>query len=684
MGSIRILEDALVDQIAAGEVVERPASVVKELVENALDAEASRIDVELVDGGRERIAITDDGVGMSAEDAQLAIRRHATSKVRAFEDLIHLQSLGFRGEALPSIASVSRFRLVTRPREELAGTEVRVDGGKLLHVRDAGCPPGTRIEIDELFYNVPARRKFLKARQTESKHAADICLRVALAHPALHLTLSNDGRVSREYLPTSDRFSRAQRVFSDLRLHQLAGRHDAIDVLAALASPELARTGPRSLYLFVNGRPVQDRKLARAVAQAFGDAIEPGKYPRGVVFVELPADQVDVNAHPQKTEVRFAQERGVMDAVLRVLAEAWGTRRWHGGLRGSAAEVSAGPSLAPPKESMVAPAPAVGERRADYVPARPGFWDQRLGGGGPEAASPRSAPTTTSLFDDARAPLPRPEAAPRTSGFNEILRSPQGPNTSTETPSGEMPSGETPRGGSPSGPAPRPGVTIPATPTAMSAASSPEGPVTPSASEAPAATEGGAGCPAPRPVVLSRPKPATPERPPLAHLRDDGLIIAEIGDELFVLHPPRVLRALVERLVAAALASETALPSQRLLFPTRVEVTGDVPARLQAADARLRQLGFEHHHLGAQTVALDAVMDLPSALGVPFKVDAARAFAAVLAGEIDAPPDLGDALDWPQRASAGAVRGLVDALAQSSTRDLDGAMSVDLSGLSEG
>ena len=362
MPHIQLLDDSLVDQIAAGEVVERPASVVKELIENAIDAKASAIVVEIVEGGRERIRITDDGVGMSPEDAALCIKRHATSKIRQFDDLHALRTMGFRGEALPSIASVSRFRILTRPRDAISGTEVRIAGAGSPTLAPVGCPPGTVVEVDELFFNVPARRKFLKARQTETHHIKDICLRVALAHPHLRIKLLVDGRTSREYLPAASRFERAQQIFSDFELRHIAETRDEIRVEAALAPATAARTGMRRLFLFVNRRPIEDRALARNVALAFGDALAPGRYPTGVVWLELPPQEVDVNAHPQKTEVRFASARRVYDGVLRIISAGLQTQNWAEGVTGTAAEA------VQPKS------PASLQRSGDY-------WSTRLGMG---------------------------------------------------------------------------------------------------------------------------------------------------------------------------------------------------------------------------------------------------------------------------------------------------------------
>ncbi len=327
---IRILDDALADQIAAGEVVERPASVVKELVENAIDAGARTIRVEIERGGTQDIRVTDDGEGMSPADAELAVRRHATSKIARLEDLAAIDTLGFRGEALPSIASVSRFELTTRPRDAVAGTRVSIEGGAAAEVREVGCAPGTTVRVHDLFFNVPARRKFLKSIGTESAHVAEVCRRAALAHADLRLTLLRDGRRGLEVLPTDDPAKRAAMVFGDTRLSGLEGERGGVRVRAMLGAPEKARAGAGSLCLFVNRRPVKDRALARSVSFAYGSVLPPGRYPVGVVYVEVDPTEVDVNVHPQKAEVRFARGREVLDAITRVLAHGLGTSAWSG------------------------------------------------------------------------------------------------------------------------------------------------------------------------------------------------------------------------------------------------------------------------------------------------------------------------------------------------------------------
>ncbi len=337
MGVVHRLPDDLANQIAAGEVVERPASVVKELIENALDAGARRIRVDVEGGGVGLVRVSDDGSGMVPDDAELAVERHATSKIAALGDLARIRSYGFRGEALPSIASVSRFSMRTRRHDDDSGVEIAIEGGSAPAIRPSGGAAGTTVEVRDLFFNVPARRKFLRSLATESAHITEVAESAALSTSEVTLVLSREGRVVREWLRAAGREERVRSAFGDEPLSRCAGERGPLHVEAFLARPERARAAASALTLFVNGRTVKDRALSRAVAQAYGSVLESGRYPVGAVYLEIDPALVDVNVHPQKAEVRFADGRAVGEALFRILADelsrAFGmpvaTRTWN-------------------------------------------------------------------------------------------------------------------------------------------------------------------------------------------------------------------------------------------------------------------------------------------------------------------------------------------------------------------
>ncbi|MFM1561449.1 MAG: DNA mismatch repair endonuclease MutL, partial [Roseibacillus sp.] len=309
MPRIHVMPDALASQVAAGEVVERPASVVKELVENSLDAGAKEVRVEIQRGGVALVKVSDDGIGMNREDAVLSLERHATSKLRDKEGLTSIVTLGFRGEALPSIASVARFRLTTRERDALEGTEITVEGGKLRDVRDAGCPPGTTVEVRDLFYNIPARRKFLRSETTEAAHI-DYQVRLhALACPEARVIHRKDGRTAFDVAASSDRRVRIGDLFGRDLLSKLQVlprvEHPGMAVSGYLLPPEAARKSRRGQYLFLNGRPVYDRVVWRALEEGFRGALPAGRHPVAWLWLEMDPHLVDVNVHPAKREVRF-------------------------------------------------------------------------------------------------------------------------------------------------------------------------------------------------------------------------------------------------------------------------------------------------------------------------------------------------------------------------------------------
>jgi DNA mismatch repair protein MutL len=328
---IRRLPPTLIDRIAAGEVVERPASVAKELVENALDAGARRVRVELRDGGTTLLAVTDDGSGMTAAEARLALERHATSKLAGDADLERIATYGFRGEALPAIASVSRLRLRTRARGAAEAVEIVVDGGRVVSERAAAGPEGTRVEVAELFAHVPARRKFLKSAATEWGHVSDWLARAALALPQVHFDVLRDGREALAWPAVADPLERVAAVLSEdeaAALVPVASQLGPLRVHGFSSRPDHHRPTAAGLYLFVNGRPVRDRLLRHAVLEVYRDTLPRGRFPTALLHLDLPLEAVDVNVHPAKWEVRFADPRGVHHAVSDALREALGTRRW--------------------------------------------------------------------------------------------------------------------------------------------------------------------------------------------------------------------------------------------------------------------------------------------------------------------------------------------------------------------
>ncbi len=313
MGRIRVLDDVLANQIAAGEVVERPASVIKELLENSVDAGATAITVELAGGGVELLRVVDDGCGMDRDDAVLALQRHATSKLKTASDLHHIRTLGFRGEAIPSIASVSRFAMRTRQPETLGALRVTVEGGKDLEVREAPGPVGTEIRVEDLFFNVPARRKFLKKPATESSHVQEAVQRVALCYPEIAFRLIKDGRTAFDLPRHGTLADRVRAVFGK----RVAGRLAPVDldglpgVDGLIGPPDEARATARHYHTFINGRFVRDRVIMSAIKSAYGNRLERNRHPFVVLRLRLPPEALDVNVHPAKTEVRYVDSGGV-------------------------------------------------------------------------------------------------------------------------------------------------------------------------------------------------------------------------------------------------------------------------------------------------------------------------------------------------------------------------------------
>ncbi len=411
MGKIHVLPERVANQIAAGEVVERPASVVKELLENALDAGSTRIRINVEAGGKKLIQIVDNGCGMVRDDAMLAFERHATSKIKDTEDLLSVATLGFRGEALPSIASVSRLRLETRAQEDDAGTAIEINGGKMIRVEEAGLPLGTSLTVRDLFFNTPARKKFLKSESTELSHIASLVTHYALAHPDKHFELHSATNALLVAAPVADHRERIYQVFGRETLDQLiplaavqpleriglpqrppwrrntsdiqeVSNHDGQDEISAppdfgeirlhgfTSKPEVQKLNRNSIFIFVNGRLIRDRLVQHALTEAYRNILPPTLYPVVLLFLEMPAAEVDVNVHPSKTEVRFRQQTTVHDFVRdSVRAALMRARPVPQFVSEISAQPSASPGLSPGTRGGSAPRPPW---RDLYEPANSG------------------------------------------------------------------------------------------------------------------------------------------------------------------------------------------------------------------------------------------------------------------------------------------------------------------------
>lgn len=406
MGRIHVLSENVANKIAAGEVVERPASVAKELLENSLDAGAKRVRINVEAGGKKLIQIIDDGCGMVRDDALLAFERHATSKIRNAEDLLTIGTLGFRGEALPSIASVSRLRLETHAPEDGAGTIVEINGGKIQTVEEAGLPLGTSITVRDLFYNIPARRKFLKAESTELSHIASVVTNYALAHPEMHFELHSATNAMLIAPPVADFSQRIYQIFGKETLDQLISvaaqvslqriglpqpppwRHNGendpataepgeIRIHGFVSKPEIQKLNRNSIFIFVNGRLIRDRLIQHALTEAYRNILPPTVFPVVLLFLEMPTAEVDVNVHPSKVEVRFRQQTIVHDFVRDSIRAALMKAR---PIPQLVQEIHASPKASSPTLSVTAAEPAgeLGVTEADTAfalnaPQQPSF-----------------------------------------------------------------------------------------------------------------------------------------------------------------------------------------------------------------------------------------------------------------------------------------------------------------------
>jgi DNA mismatch repair protein MutL len=410
MSKIRVLSEILASQVAAGEVVERPASVVKELVENSIDAGAGEIRVDVDRGGSALIRVSDDGCGMSREDALLSLERHATSKLRTAGDLAAIRTLGFRGEAVPSIASVSRFRMVTREADAVAGTEILVDGGRLQDVREAGCAPGTVIEAKALFFNMPARRKFMRAESTEAAHVEHQLRLHALGAPNIRFRLRRDDREVFDLAPVARAVDRVRQLLGPELSRELialpVSRGNGISVEGFVLPATHARKGRRHQFVILNGRPVEDAVISRALAEGFRGALADGMFPAAWLWIDLEPSLVDVNVHPAKREVRFHRPVDVRETVLAAVLA---------GLKPPAPQPAQ--RIAPPPGSKASDGHSPPPQAPPPPLARP--WQSRVQPGlaqtpvsHPQASAMQPAATATAAFEPAAEPIPMLERAP--------------------------------------------------------------------------------------------------------------------------------------------------------------------------------------------------------------------------------------------------------------------------------
>ena len=414
---ITILPETLTNKIAAGEVVERPASVIKELIENSLDAGATDISVEINAGGRRRIRVTDNGHGMSREDALLSLERHATSKIKVDSDLDRILTLGFRGEALPSIASVSRFSLATRETGSPEGTEIVVEGGRVRDVRACGMASGTVITVEQIFFNLPPRLKFMKSAETETGHVADVIARMSVSRPDVSFSCTSDEKDLLR-LQRSDLQRRLSQVVgreSSQHLYPVTGRDDYASISGFVSAPALVRSGTQAIYTYINGRFIRDKVVQHAVMQAYRGVIDRGRYPVVALFIELPPGEVDVNVHPTKHEVRFRRQSAVHDAIQGAIEEVLRSSPWLASPP-AASHNSSGAITQTYRERIAAAAQA-----SLTLTSRPAYWPQPPQETGAAYASATAPPELHTTVSEPAPPFLPDQPHPEPAGYFSSL-----------------------------------------------------------------------------------------------------------------------------------------------------------------------------------------------------------------------------------------------------------------------
>ncbi|HKI16852.1 MAG TPA: DNA mismatch repair endonuclease MutL, partial [Isosphaeraceae bacterium] len=608
MGIIRQLPPAVINQIAAGEVVERPASAVKELLENAIDAQATRIDLAVERGGKDLVRVADDGLGMVPDDLLLAFQPHATSKLANADDLFRISTLGFRGEALAAIAEVAKVRCQTRQAGTALGSELTIEGGVSGAVKDCGCPPGTVIEVRNLFYNTPVRRTFLKSDITESGHVVDMFSRIALAHPELHLTYRSGGKVVHDLPPvagTRDRIA----IFFGRELAEsllwIEGQLDDMHLWGYVAHPSQSRSTAKGQFLFLGGRYVRDRSLSHALNEAYRGLLMVGRMPVAFLHLEIPPEQVDVNVHPTKIEVRFRDSQRVYSHLLSTLRQTFLKSDLHARLQ----------PTQEPAASGVAASTGVGPY--PMTPAQPGRMpgvDFDSGHGSSLgrlelAGGPSDRQTVGSWFEPSgsKPRLPESLGQPVPPPWAQSL--PLGPAIGPGEAFDEFSPDATPATGTPAQNQPALGVAA----GMMEVRSSTAGRAPPDreGSEAPATAltqpfEAGEQ-PALREGSGLRSASRDSIEPVLKAIQvHDSYLIAETGDGMMVIDQ----HALHERILYEELRSRVArgnVESQRLLVPEPVDLTASEAASLVEQTELLAQLGLEIEPFGGDTVLVQGI-----------------------------------------------------------------------------
>jgi DNA mismatch repair protein MutL len=612
---IQVLPSDLANQIAAGEVVARPASALKELCENSIDAGATSLEVEIDGGGITRLSVTDDGSGMTRQEALLALERHATSKIRSVEDLFHISTMGFRGEALPSIASVSRFSLTTRRRDDVVGSLIEVEGGQPPKARDAGCAPGTRVEIRDLFFNTPARRKFLKTEANERAHAIEAVTRLALARPEVSFRVRADGREAFSGPKTNTLKQRAAQVLGRKVAEELYPfREEAFGISfeGLLGHPGLARSGTKGISLFVNRRYVSDRTIAQALASAYGGLVDKGKYPLAILWIEIDPAKIDVNVHPAKEEIRFSDPQKIFAAVRKAAVEGLRTTPWLGsefyamGRQKPPMLTEHGEVIEPVPNTQFTPVPLpnlspMPAPRADsfaarvFSPENPPLSASIPNTG--EAGGLESVAASLSPLVALAAELSSPEGAPAGPRLVEVFAdAPPEDAAPRRAPLSPLPSGRDTQSG-PAQPVPLAFVPV----------SAPEQAEPGRALSSPLSAQV-----APAPLA-----PSEPQRPafframrPVGQIKTTYLLL-ETGNGLVIIDQHAAHeRVTYERLKRSY--ERRSISRQRLLFPATVDLAPTERAACETFSQELLAVGLEVEPFGPHTVAVVSVPQLLS------------------------------------------------------------------------